>query len=589
MPRFWKGAGAHVEALEELKYNRGTLAAVALALHEQRLRAERARQSGPGGLMHFIRYFWSEVEPGRPFVEGWILDAMCLHLEAVAHGRLTRLLITVPPGSMKSLLCSVFFPAWLWGPKDRAHERYLNFSYAAHLTERDNDRMLQIVKSRRYVELWGPRREKVWDEGRGRHVTVDKGFSLRTDGKTKPSTDRTGWKFATSVGGVGTGERGDGVILDDPHSIKDDNSEVVRPETVRWFKEAMGNRLNDMDRSWIIAIMQRSHEADVAGTILDEKMEYCHLNVAMEFEADNACVTYDDDGRELWRDPRTTDGELMWPERFNPRAIKKIKAAGEHAWVTQYQQRPEPRGGGIIKRADWRPYTPKRIGGREVWPEFHYKIASVDPAFTEKTENDPCGFSIWGVFTDNQGSHCALLCNAWRKWLTLRGRARSKRAHESWADYFDETNHQWGLTQWVQYECTRHRVDELLIEAKASGHDLYNEMVRLSKFNAWAPVLVDPKNLDKVARAVRVQPTYEQGLIYAIPGKAYAKLAIDELAVLPRGRYDDIADTATQAIWRLRKGGFLVHAEEIAIRQELEAKRAGEKGQKRRQAAIYPV
>lgn len=581
-----------MEALEELKYQQGPVRALALAIHEQKLRAERRRQSGPGGLLHFIRYFWREVEPDRPFVEGWILEAMCLHLEAVADGRIIRLLINVPPGSMKSLLCSVFFPAWMWGPKDRASNRYLNFSYAAHLTERDNERMMQIIKSPRFQELWGSRREKVWDEKRGRSVIVDKGFRLTADGKTKPATNRTGWKFATSVGGVGTGERGDGVILDDPHSIKDDNSEVVRPETVRWFKEAMGNRLNDMSKSFIIVIMQRTHEADVAGTIIEEQSHlYTHLNVPMEFEADNRCITRDRYGVELWRDPRTEDGELMWPERFGPDDIEMCKAAGEHAWVSQYQQRPEPRGGAIIKRAYWKPYICKRDGrGREVWPTFEWTVASVDSAFTEKKENDPAGFTIWGVFQNDEGSMCALLKQAWRKHLTLSGMARRKRKDETWADYAAETQSEWGLSQWMRYECHRHRVDELLIEGKASGIDLFNELRRDAKFDPWTARLIDPKNLDKHARAWRVQPVFAEGLIYAMLDKKYAKLAIDEMAVFPRGKRDDITDSATQAIHDMRRRGFLEHVFNAQERDRREAERVGKQGAKGGQAEpVYPV
>lgn len=576
---------AHVTVLdeiEELESRVGKMGAVARAIRELKLRDERRRQSGPGGLLHFIRYFWRVVEPNRLFVEGWALDAMCLHLEAVDAGRIRKLLITVPPGSMKSLLCSVFFPVWQWSARDKPWMRYLNFSYAAHLTERDNERMVAIIKSPEFQELWGPRDETYIDERNGRRVTVRKGFSLTSDGKTKPANDKTGWKFATSVGGVGTGERGDCVILDDAHSIKDDNSEVVRPETVRWFKEAMSNRLNDMDKSAIIVIMQRSHEADVAGTIIDERMGYVHLNIPMEFEADNRCVT------PIWSDPRQEDGEIFWPERFGPQAVADIKALGDHVWVGQYQQRPEPRGGGLFKRADWRSYIPRRDAlGRETWPDFDFTVASVDSAFTEKTSNDPTGFTIWGVFQNDEGSWCALLKQAWRKHLTLRGRARSKLKAESWGDYAAETQKDWGLMQWLRYECTRHRVNTLLIENKANGLDIYHEMLRSAEFDPWDNVAIDPKNLDKWARGMRIQPLFTEGLIYAILGKKYSQLMIDESASFPNGRFRDCTDSMTQALWWLRRNGFLENGEMARERQHREAERAGK--QPRAPAALYPV
>lgn len=570
-----------VEALEEAL---GLEATYARAIRAVELREERKRQSAnPGGLMHFIRYFWHIVEPTKKFVDGWVLDAMCAHLEAVDRGEIQKLLITVPPGSMKSLLCSVFFPLWQWGPREKPSLRYLNFAYASHLTERDNGRMLLILKSREWRELWGDRREQQWVEAIGKYVLVRKGFTLTAEGQQKIATSKTGWKLATSVSGVGTGERADCVLLDDPHSIKDDTSEVVRPETVRWFKEAMSNRLNDMEASVIIAIMQRSHEADVAGEILRDDMGYVHLNIPAAYEREQHCVTrlqtpstLGNSDEIFWEDPRTEEGENYWPERLSRKVFRDLqKPSNAHVWISQYQQRPEPRGGAVIKRAYWRNYVPKN--GK--WPKFEYVIASLDSAFTEKTHNDPSGFTVWGVFMDAEGSMCALLLMAWRKWLTLGGvtKIRPKRREESWANYKAETEKDWGIVQWMNYEGHRFKIDNLLIENKANGKDVYNELRKHSKFNPWAMTLIDPKNLDKLARIHRVHPIFAEGLIYAIVDKSYAKLAIDEAAVAPNGKYRDITDTTTQALWYLRKMGYLEHVENAVERQRLAAERAGKK------------
>jgi hypothetical protein len=124
-----------------------------------------------------------------------------LHLEAVTFGEINRLLINVPPGFMKSLLVNVFWPAWEWGPMGLAHLRYVSFSYGAHLTHRDNGKMMRLVTSARYRDLWGDR------------------FDMVKVGEQKIENDQTGWKFATSIGGIGTGERGDRVLLDDPHNV----------------------------------------------------------------------------------------------------------------------------------------------------------------------------------------------------------------------------------------------------------------------------------------------------------------------------------------------------------------------------------
>lgn len=896
------------DRLQALESDIGAERAYAMALRQFELDEERKRQSGPGGLMHFIRYFWRHVEPTKKFVEGWALEAMCKHLEAVDEGRIQKLLITVPPGAMKSLLCSVFFPLWQWGPRAKAEQRFLNFAYAAHLPQRDNGRMLQILQTKEWRELWGKRRYRDADG-----TLLFAGFELAAEGKEKIATSKTGWKFATSVGGVGTGERADCVICfpadqmvatehglmpigdivrerrdvrvwarcaktghkelrrivewrhnpgspivevvtkrgtvratpdhriwtrrgwveasalaspggmrvsaqavavpqfkvemlpcafvpnagnslmthaehraqlggcmvvhacdqsnhvfgqmmgaileaavsfavgnilragtifkvvqawigsiviamanllsgwtwphegrhdhlmdeavfglascfgegdaripliksgrhefgsfahdmsgcgipcsvmiergasfpwhdalkcpdapvigdqilcfeadnrhesfiavdevryvghedetfcleiegfhtfycgspeglylvsncDDPHSIKDDTSEVVRPETVRWFKEAMSNRLNDMERSSIIAIMQRSHEADVAGTILDDDMGYVHLNIPMEYEADQHCTTYTDDGELFWTDPRKVEGECFWPERFPPRAVADIKKLGPHVVISQYQQRPEPRGGAIIKRAYWRNYEPKLKAGKPQWPEFEYTVVSIDSAFTEKTENDPTGCSVWGVWQNPEGSMCVMLLNAWRKWLTLNGTARRKLKTESWGDYRAETEETWGLVQWTRYECSRHKADALLIENKANGIDLQNEVIRLSQHDPWSIVMIDPKNLDKIARLRRIESVFAEGLVYAILEKAYAKLAIDEMAAAPRGRFRDVTDSASQCINYLRKCGYLEHVDVFKERQVREQERRGKKP--RGAAPLYPA
>src|SRR5262245_45449293 len=117
-------------------------------------RANRKKQAAPGGLLEFVRYFWSVVEPETKLVEGWLLEAICMHLEAITFGKITRLLVNVPPGSMKSLMVNVFWPAWEWGPMGMAHMRYVSFSYSSGLTERDNTRFKRLIVSDRFKELW---------------------------------------------------------------------------------------------------------------------------------------------------------------------------------------------------------------------------------------------------------------------------------------------------------------------------------------------------------------------------------------------------------------------------------------------------
>ena len=171
----------------------------------------RREQSKRGGLLPFIRYFWHVLEPPkRKLVEGWPLEAIALHLEAVTFRDIDRLLINVPPGFMKSLCLNVFWPAWEWGPMNMPFLRHLAFSYAQDLTTRDNNKMVNLVSSPQYRTLWGER------------------FTMVKTGETRPENHQTGFCLATSVTGVGTGERGDRIRLDDPHNvIKIDSVEMM--------------------------------------------------------------------------------------------------------------------------------------------------------------------------------------------------------------------------------------------------------------------------------------------------------------------------------------------------------------------------
>lgn len=278
-------------------------------------------------LSGFVRNAWHVLEPTTPYVHSWHIDAVCAHLEAVAAGQITRLLINIPPGTMKSLLVSVFFPAWLWGPSNRPGLRFLSTSYEQELVLRDNLRMRTLVCSDWYQSLWGDR------------VRLDRRGVKRFTNTAQGG--REGRAFGSMTGG-----RGDIVLIDDPHSIKTGESAVQRAETNRLMREAIPNRVNDPVRSAIILIMQRVNELDCSQIAIEEG--YVHLRLPMEFEADNPCVTDLGAGR-TFRDPRTEDGELLTPERYPVQTVARDKRImGDYAWASQYQQRPAPREGSII-------------------------------------------------------------------------------------------------------------------------------------------------------------------------------------------------------------------------------------------------
>lgn len=412
-----------------------------------------------------------------------------------------------------SLLTSVFWPAWEWGPKSQAHQSYVCFSYSSSLTERDNERFRDLIISTEYQRLWGDR------------------FAVRKKGAVKVTSGATGFKLASSVGGVGTGERARRIIADDLHNVKEGESKKVRESTVEWFRTSMLNRLNDMATSAIVVIMQRVHEMDVSGYILAEEnrdaFNFVHLCIQNEIERKPKATLIG------WKDPRTKKNQLYWPARLNADQTAKLKKKmGIAAYTGQYQQRPSPAAGMIIGPASWKVWT------EEYWPPFDFVVASLDSAYTEKEENDPSGFTVWGVFRDE----------------------KTRQPNVMLMYSFSERLEMHDLVTRVADLCGKMNVDRLLIEAKASGHSVYQEMRRLFS-RTVACQLVVPKG-DKVQRAHSVAYLFDDGLVGYPKGKEYAVKVVDEFAKLPKGEHDDLVDSGTQALNFMRNCGWLLTTEE---------------------------
>lgn len=285
---------------------------------------EARREICQRSLAEFVRLAWSVVEPGQPYVHGRHIDVMCEALEAVTRGEERRLLINVPPGTMKSLLVNVFWPMWEWGPKGLSHLRTVGVSHEQGLGVRDNLKCRRLLLSRWYRQLW-PEVELTRDQAE----------------KIKFENTRTGFREVATPSNI-TGRRGDRVAVDDPLSAENANSIAEREKVNLWFREALPTRLNNPDRSAIVVVMQRLHEMDVSGVIL-ELGGWNHVMLPMRFEAARACPL----------DWRTRDGELLFPERFSESVVIELETTlGAYATAGQLQQRPAPREGGLFK-TDW--------------------------------------------------------------------------------------------------------------------------------------------------------------------------------------------------------------------------------------------
>lgn len=286
--------------------------------------AERLSHS----LLGFVEGGWHVLEPITRFQHNWHLDAIAEHLEAVTRFEIQRLVINVPPGAMKSLMACVFWPAWVW--TQAPHLRWLFSSYGQPLSTRDSVKCRRLIQSPWYQERWG-------DVYR---LTSDQNVKVRFE------NDRTGYRIATSVDGTGTGERADIVVVDDPHSVRRAVSDLQRQVALDWWDQTMSTRLNDPQKGARVIIMQRVHQRDLTGHVLEREAGYVHLRIPMRYDAEKPCIT--DLG---WHDPRKETGELMWPEHFPAEKVAETEQdLGPYGTASQHQQEPVARSGGQFLR-----------------------------------------------------------------------------------------------------------------------------------------------------------------------------------------------------------------------------------------------
>lgn len=476
-----------------------------------------------------MREFWSILEPKAELRIGWAVEAVATHLEAVSNGRIQYLLINVPPGMMKSLLVAVFWPAWEWATHDASY-RYLTSSFSRANVIRDNAKMRRLIESDKFKTIFP-------------NVRLDPSSNAKDKFENLDTGNREGRAFESMTGG-----RGDRVLIDDPHSVKKAESDKVREDVVQTFREAIPDRLNDLTKSAIVVIMQRLHARDVAGTIISEGYPYVHLNLPMEFEEkrevngqqiDARCVTYDDNGVELFRDPRTFEGELLFPERFPAKEIAKLKRIkGSYAWAGQYQQRPTAREGGLFKRA-W--FAGKIIDKATLPPAIFDRVRAWDFAATEEAESDSDPDWTVGLRMARHG-----------------------------VDYYIE-----GV------ERDRISPGEVLrLVLSVTGTDPRGTTVRLpiepaaaGKFQADAyvkalagyPVVMERPRGSKVERALALSIQAEYGHIYLVNSGPpdedgvddWIPEFLDELTGFPKASHDDQVDAAADAFNQLALGGTI--------------------------------
>ena len=441
-------------------------------------------------LAHFARRAWHVLEPAADLKWGWALDAICLHLEAVTDGEITRLLMNVPPGSMKSLLTGVIWPAWEWGPRGMPEMRYVGTAHEETLAIRDSRKCRDLVKSEWYQSLW----------------PVELARDL--DGKREFGNTAKGVRQARSFTSM-TGVRGDRIILDDPISADSANSSAKLEAARVAFTETLPTRINS-DKSAIVVVMQRLNEKDVSGVILEMGLPYVHLCIPMRFDPASRCTTSIG-----WTDPRTEEGELMFPERFGEDQVRELEATlGSYGSAGQLQQRPAPRGGGILKDAWFRYYSVK--------PKLEFRTIHVDTAQKIGEKNDYSVFQCWGRAITGEA---VMLDQIRGKWeapeLLVQARA-------FWLKHLSSASS---------------TLRSMMVEDKVSGTGLIQTLRREGV--TVAPV---QRNNDKVSRAHDSAPFIESGNVLLPVDAPWLSDFLAEVSAFPGGAHDDQLDPLFDAI-----------------------------------------
>jgi predicted phage terminase large subunit-like protein len=510
-------------------------------------------------LYKFAKLAWHVVDPA-PFIGGgFAMQAVCEHLEACADGHIRNLIINIPPRFSKSTLCGVLFPAWVWTQRQASPTKgngiqFLHASYSQTLALQDSLKCRRLIESEWYSRQWGER------------VTIS------SDQNTKSQFDLAsgGRRNTVSVGGSTTGMGDNYLIADDPNNAREANSEAVLLSTLEWWDMAWSTRLNDPKTGVKIVIQQRLNERDVTVHILSKDVGNCtHLMLTMRFEPERRVYTtllppeVDPDGEGMmWTDPRTEEGQLLWPERFGEQEVSELESTlGPYGTAGQLQQRPQPAGGGIIKRTWWMPYD------KGMYPDnMSVNIGSVDLAFTSKKENDFSAMTCWGVWRDD-GDVTAIVTRDGSGNVVNRIVKSDKEADVpkiimtyAWAERLEFHE----LVDKIVLTARENKLDILLIENKGPGISVAQEIRRLCGMEEFQVRLVDPGDLDKVARLHSVVHLFSEGLVYA-PTKAgdpdtwrvWADRVITEVESFPKGQHDDLVDTVSQAISYMRKHGLI--------------------------------
>ena len=483
----------------------------------EQVQAELSRRS----LSTYIKHSWPIIEPGAEYLHNWHIDAIAEHLEAVTAGQIKRLIINIPPRYAKSITVTVMWPTWEW--LHHPETRWIFASYSASLSTKHSMDRRTIIMSEWYQR------------------NFDKVFKLANAGsrdqnmlntKSEFQNDKRGTMFSTSVGGSVTGIGGNRIVIDDPHNPKEAQSDAERRAGITFFDQTLYTRLDDKKKGAIVVVMQRLHESDLTGHLLQQG-GWEHLCIPATSEGKTVISL--PSGKEIERE----DGHILWPEREGKEELEQTKRAlGSYAYAGQYQQRPAPSEGGILKRHWWRywhfpgqklpPVTVRLPDGEYLnienipLPErFDEQIQSWDMAFKDTKTSAYVAGQAWGRVR----ADCFLLDQIRDKLDFVKTVEAVKTLTAKWP-----------------------RAHAKLIEDKANG-----PAVIASLQHDIPGIIAIPAKDSKEARAHAISPFIEAGNVYLPHPQIFNWVddLIEEAVSFPNGKYKDQVDTLTQALARL--------------------------------------
>lgn len=362
----------------------------------------------------FLIKSFNTVCPTVPYLDNWHIDLIIKNLEQIEGNKIKRLLINLPPRSLKSIIISVAWPAWLLG-RDPS-KKIIVASYSQKLSEKLSHDCRIILNSRWYKKLFPS-------------TKIAKGANE----KFKFMTEQQGFRFATSVGGTLTGEGADIIIVDDPHTPLQALSTAERERTLNWYDQTLATRLNDKKRGTIVVVMQRLHKDDLSGHLLG-KQTWLQLKIPAIADIDEEWIIED------FHYNRKT-GEFLHPNREGSEEIEIAKIElGSYAFNAQYQQNPVSNNNSLISR-EW-------IQRYNTALEFATIYQSWDCAVKDGELNDYSVCTTWGV-----SSNQYYLIDVFRKKI----------------NYPD-------LKISVLAQAEKFAANTILIEDKASGQPLIQEL-----------------------------------------------------------------------------------------------------------------